>query len=261
MWRETTIIALNYKEDNWPLGHVAPEVSLANPDDNAEAGAILSSFITPKRCYKIEDLWDALPAWEQKLAQLLQAQEPISELMKRTALLRFIPHQTELDIIGRPDLGSFRETYAFVKKHMEHFRGHLQSRGAASMPAQSPQMRLGKTPQTKILGGLPLLGNHICTTWKEREKAKVAVKAAQRAPIETGPHSPANAISAENTATDDMNVRPKAMDNPTKVVHQKVKATRERPRAKEKVSTLRALQTMALHLSPQDLQLRTIGGN
>ena len=132
-WREATIIALNYKEDTWPLGQVAPyQVSLANFDDNAEAGAywlpadtsisILSSFITPKRCYKIEDLWDALPAWEQKLAQLVMAQEPISELMKQTALLRLVPHQTELEIISRPDLNSFRATYAFVQKHMEHSR-------------------------------------------------------------------------------------------------------------------------------------------
>ena len=86
------------------------------------------------------------------------------------------------------------------------------------------------------------------------------VKEVQRAPIETGPRSPANAISAEKTATDDMNVRPKTMENQTKVVHPKVKATKERPRAKAKLSTPRALQTLALYLSPQDLQLRIIGG-
>ena len=92
---------------------------------------VLSGFISPKRCWKIEDLWDALPAWEQKLAQLLQAKERISELMKYTALLRIIPKTTELDIIGRPDLTTYRETHAFVKKHMEHSRGHLQSSSAA----------------------------------------------------------------------------------------------------------------------------------
>ena len=85
----------------------------------------------------------------------------------------------------------------------------------------------------------------------------MVAKAAQRAPIETGPRSPAYASSAEKPATDDMNAQPKTMDNPTKAVHPKVKATKERQRAKETVSTLQALQTMALHYN----QLRTFVGN
>ena len=39
-WREATIIALNYREDQWPLGKVVPyQVSLTNFDDSAEPGA------------------------------------------------------------------------------------------------------------------------------------------------------------------------------------------------------------------------------
>ena len=39
-WREATIIALNYREDHWPLGKVVPyQVSLTNFDDSAEPGA------------------------------------------------------------------------------------------------------------------------------------------------------------------------------------------------------------------------------
>ena len=39
-WREATIIALNYREDKWPLGKVVPyQVSLTNLDDSAEPGA------------------------------------------------------------------------------------------------------------------------------------------------------------------------------------------------------------------------------
>ena len=38
-WQEATIIALNYREDHWPLGKVVPyQVSLTNFDDNAEPG-------------------------------------------------------------------------------------------------------------------------------------------------------------------------------------------------------------------------------
>ena len=51
----------------------------------------LSSFITPKRCLKIEDLWDALPAWAQKLTQLVLAREPISDMMKLQALHHLVP--------------------------------------------------------------------------------------------------------------------------------------------------------------------------
>ena len=87
------------------------------------------------------------------------------------------------------------------------------------------------------------------------------VKAVQRAPIETGPRSPANATIAEKPATDDMNAQQKTMENPTKAVHPKVKATKEKPRANEKVSTLRKTYStivMALHL--HYVQLRTIVG-
>ena len=82
----------------------------------------------------------------------------------------------------------------------------------------------------------------------------------QRAPIETGPCSPANATIAEKLATDDMNVQPKTMETQTKAVHPKVKATKGRARAKAKLSTPRALQKLALYLSPQDLQLKIPGG-
>ena len=111
-----------------------------------------------------------------------------------------------------------------------------------SIPAHS-QIRHGKTPlelpplgePTKTLGDLP--GIHSCTSSKAKEKAKVAVKAAQKEPIETGPRSPASATSAAKPATDDMNAQPKTMDNLTKSVHPRGKATKERPRAREKVST------------------------
>ena len=38
-WQEATVIALNYREDHWPLGKVVPyQVSLTNFDDSAEPG-------------------------------------------------------------------------------------------------------------------------------------------------------------------------------------------------------------------------------
>ena len=93
--------------------------------------AALSSFITPRRCIKVEDLWDALLAWEQKATQLLLAREPPSGLMKSQGLSALVPMHLLNDIIGRPDLESYEAKLRFVQKHMEHSRGQQQSRGTA----------------------------------------------------------------------------------------------------------------------------------
>ena len=127
-------------------------------------------------------------------------------------------------------------------------------------------MRCGKTPRTKILGGMALPGKqqqrrHSCSISKAREnESKAVVKAVQRAPIETGPRSPAIATIVEKSATDGMNVQQKTMENQTKAAHPKVKAKKGRARAKAKRSTPRASQKLALYLSPQDLQSKMHGG-
>ena len=92
--------------------------------------ATLAAFLTPKRCARIEDLWDALPVWEAKGTTLLLAREPVSPMLKYQGLSNLIPQKTLNDIIGRPDLTTFDALHAFVRGHMEHSRGYNQSRSA-----------------------------------------------------------------------------------------------------------------------------------
>ena len=93
--------------------------------------ATLCSYITPARCSSTMQLWEALPAWEQKAAQLSLANEPISELMRAQALNALVPTPLLNDIISRLDLEAYDAKLRYVKQHMEHARGAAQSRGAA----------------------------------------------------------------------------------------------------------------------------------
>ena len=93
--------------------------------------ATLCSFITPARCSKTLDLWEVLPAWEQKASQLLLAREPVSGLMKSQGLNALVPMTLLNEIISRLDLESYDAKLRYVKQHMEHARGTQQSRGTA----------------------------------------------------------------------------------------------------------------------------------
>ena len=77
--------------------------------------ATLRAYITPTRWSTPLQLWETLPSWEQKAAELALANQPVSEMLKAQALLDVVPDSLRRDITGRPELAAYEPRLRFVK--------------------------------------------------------------------------------------------------------------------------------------------------
>ena len=106
--------------------------------------AILRAYITPTRCSTPLQLWDELPSWEQKAAELALANQPVSDMLKAQALLDLVPDSLRRDITGRPELAAYEPRLRFVKDQMEYARGAAQAQRAAALAKSLHSFAVGE---------------------------------------------------------------------------------------------------------------------
>jgi hypothetical protein len=97
-------------------------------------------FQDPQRCATIQQLWEALPIWEQLGSEVLMGGYPIPDWVRGQALEKLVPENLLQTIVGRPELADYSAKLLWVKTQMEHARGATQAQHIGSATAMKKDM-------------------------------------------------------------------------------------------------------------------------
>ena len=81
----------------------------------------------PRRCLSMQQLWEALPSWEQLESEALMGGYAVVEFGKAQALDKLAPQEQLSVIVSRPELADDGLKLFWVKAHMEHAGGATQA--------------------------------------------------------------------------------------------------------------------------------------
>ena len=95
----------------------------------------------PVRCSSLPELWEKLPEWRKMGEELEGCGMGLPDFMKVHALEKLVPLKTVDDLIGRHELGTFKQKLQWVTKMAEH------ASGAARAAAFSKGGDGGKVPK------------------------------------------------------------------------------------------------------------------
>jgi hypothetical protein len=99
----------------------------------------------------VQQLWEALPAWEQLGSEVILGGYPVPDWIRAQALEKIVPEDMLRTIIGRPELAEYSAKYTWVRSQMEHARGATQAGWVSGAPprAKHKDMEVGEVAYEK----------------------------------------------------------------------------------------------------------------
>ena len=88
-----------------------------------------------QRCQSMQQLWEALPSWEQLGSEVLMGGYVVPERVKARAPDKLVPQEQLSVIVSRPELADYNAKLLWVKAQMEHARGATQAQQVSATAA------------------------------------------------------------------------------------------------------------------------------
>ena len=90
----------------------------------------------PQRCLSMQQLWDALPSWEQLGSEVLMGGYVVLEWVKAQTHDKLVLQQQLSVVVSRPELADYGLKLLWASAQMEHARGATQAQqvSAATTP-------------------------------------------------------------------------------------------------------------------------------
>ena len=88
------------------------------------------------RCLSMQQLWEALPSWEQLGSEVLTGGYVVLAWVNAQALDKLVPQEHQSVIVSKPEIADYRLKLLWVKAQMAHARGATQAQqvSAATTP-------------------------------------------------------------------------------------------------------------------------------